>query len=194
MTAEQREKRAEKERLLGKPDPQAVRKDVTELLRVATSGASEITIHSDAHKAYPLAIQALPVKAIHIVTSSKDHRDYFNNLFEINLLDLLIRHCSGNHKRETIGYSKRRQAAAMRLMIFLVWRNYMRNRRVRKCKETPAMMVGLCSHRLTMDEVLESRIFVWKVGLEGRWQEYYWGEVRTRGLKVNRCHDLKLAI
>ena len=193
MTPEQRVKREEKERLLGKPDPQAVRKDMGELLRVVTAGAEKVTIHSDAHKAYPPAMRTVPAKIVHIITSSKDHRDYFNNLFEINLLDLMIRHCSGCHKRETIAYSKRRQAAAMKLMIFLVWRNYMRYRRVRKCKETPAMMVGLCRRPLTMGEVLARRIFVWKVELEGRWRDYYWGRVKTRGLKVNRCHNLKLA-
>ena len=194
MTPEQRMKREEKDLRLGRPDPQAVRKDMAELLRVVTAGATEITIFSDAHKAYPISMRGLPVNIVHIVTSSKDHRDYNNHMFEINLLDLLIRHCSGNHKRETIGYSKRRQAAAMRLMIFLVWRNYLRFRRVRKCTETPAMMVGLCHHRLTPEEVMARRIFVGKVGLVGRWREYYWGEVGTRGLKVNRRHDLKLAV
>jgi len=31
------------------------------------------------------------------------------------------------------------------------------------------------------------------VGLEGRWRQYYWGEVETRVLKVNRRHDLGYA-
>ena len=113
---------------------------------------------------------------------------------QLNLLDLLVRHGSGNHKRETIAYSKRRQCAAMRLAIFLVWRNYVRLRRVRRCSESPAMLLGLCSSRLTVDEVLSRRLFVYLVDLQGRWREYYWSAVETRGLKVNRRHDLKRAV
>jgi hypothetical protein len=34
-----------------------------------------------------------------------------NPLFPVNLADLLLRHSSANHKRETIAFSKRRQGA-----------------------------------------------------------------------------------
>jgi len=36
-------------------------------------------------------------------------------------------------------------------------------------------------------------LFWARVGLAGRWREYYWGEVETRALKVNRRHDLGYA-
>ncbi len=194
MTARQKEVRAQKEMIFGRPDPQAVRKDMGELLEVVASRAGEIIIYSDAHKSYPLAMRGLTCRIRHVVTSSKAYRDCLNRMFEINLLDLLVRHGSGNHKRETIAYSKRRQCAAMRLAIFLVWRNYVRLRRVRRCSESPAMLLGLCSSRLTVDEVLSRRLFVYLVDLQGRWREYYWSAVETRGLKVNRRHDLKRAV
>ena len=74
-------------------------------------------------------MKALPCESTHLVTSSKERRDVGNPLFPINLADLLIRHSSANHKRETIAWSKRRQASAERLAVFLVWRNYMKGRR-----------------------------------------------------------------
>ena len=89
--------------------------------------------------------------------------------------------------------AKRRNAGAWKLMIFLVWKNYVRKKRVRKCDQTPAMLIGLCSRRLTVSEILGRRLFWTKVGLEGRWSQYYWGDVKTRALKVNRRHELRYA-
>jgi len=193
MTDAQKAKRKILEQLRGKPDPQAVRKDVRELLAYLTADVAEMIVHSDDHKAYPLAMRGLPCRILHIVTSSKEIRDRINKLFEINLLDLLIRQAEAEHKRETISYSKRRNCAAYKLAIFLVQRNYVKPKRVRGIKETPAQLIGLCRHRLTVGEIMGRRLFVAQVGLEGRWSQYYWQEVATRALKINRCHDLKYA-
>jgi transposase-like protein len=194
MTDEQRKKRTELEKRDGRPDPRAVRKDVHQLLEYVCRGNDEITLHSDDHRDYPLAMRGLRCRINHVVTSSKDHRDRWNRLYEINLLDLLIRHAEAEHKRETIAYSKRRNCGVMRLAIFLVWKNYLRPKRVRKCRQTPATLVGLCQRRLTVAEVVGRRLFVAQIGLEERWRQYYWLEVETRALKVNRRHDLKYAI
>ena len=196
MTARQKARRQELEAQFGRPDPRAVRRDMQELLETVTRNAAQVTIRSDAHKSYPPAIRAVETawKVIrHEVTSSRDRRDQHNALYEINLLDLLLRHGSGNHKRETIAWSKRRQGAALRLAVFLVWRNYVRPRWTKKCEETPAMEAGLFGGRLTVEGILGGRLFVSKVGLAGRWREYYWGEVETAALGVNRRHELKRA-
>ncbi|MEZ4387100.1 MAG: hypothetical protein R3D98_05905 [Candidatus Krumholzibacteriia bacterium] len=130
-------------RIRGRPDPQAVRKDMQELLEYVTEGTNEMTLHSDDHKAYPRAIRNLRCQIRHLVTSSKDIRNRINKLFEINLLDLLIRHWEAEHKRETIAYAKRRNCAAYKLAIFLVLRNYVKTRRVRKSHRTPAQLQGV---------------------------------------------------
>jgi hypothetical protein len=83
---------------------------------------------SDEHQAYPRAIRQLACEVTHLVTSSRERRDARNRLFPVNLADMLLRHSSANHKRETIAWSKRRQASAERLAVFLVWRNYMKGR------------------------------------------------------------------
>ena len=194
MTPRQKRRREQIETECGRPDPQAVRKDVAELLEYVCRDVDEIVMHSDEHRAYPLAMRPLRCRIRHVVTSSQQHRDHWNHLYEINLLDLLIRHAGADHRRETIAYAKRRNSGALRLAIFLVWKNYVRPKRVRKCRQTPAMLVGLCRRALTVTEILGRRLFAAQVGLEGRWAQYYWQEVRTRALKVNRRHDLKYAI
>jgi len=193
MTEPQKSRRAYFERIRGKPDPRAVQRDVHALLKYVTMGMAEMTIHSDDHKAYPRAMQGLGCRIEHVTTSSKKIRDRLNKLFEINLLDLLIRHCDAAHKRETIAYVKRRNAAAYKLAIFLVQRNYVRTKRVRRSRLTPAQLVGVCEDRLTVDEVLARRLFVRHVELDERWRQYYWQEVQTRALGINRRHRLKYA-
>ena len=193
MTPQQKQRRQVIEKTRGRPDPQAVVQDVRELLQVVTAEAPQMVIHSDEHRAYRRAMQGLVCQIRHVVTSGKAPRDRWNRLYEMNLLDLLIRHAAAEHKRETIAYAKRRNCAAWRLAIFLVWKNYVRPKRVRRCAQTPAMVVGLCGRPLTVAEILGRRLFAAQVGLEGRWRQYYWGEVRTRALKTNRRHDLKYA-
>ncbi|MFO7652256.1 MAG: hypothetical protein R6X25_00365, partial [Candidatus Krumholzibacteriia bacterium] len=193
MTPWQKQKRQLIEQLRGRPDPRAIRKDVTELLAYISAEVAEMIVHSDEHRDYWLAIRDLPCRIRHVVTNSKVHRDHWNRLYEMNLMDLLIRHAQADHKRQTIAYSKRRNCGVWRLAIFLVWKNYVRTRRVRDSRQTPGMLVGLCRRQLTVREVVGRRLFAAQIGLEGRWRQYYWGEIRTRALKVNRRHDLKYA-
>ena len=194
MTPEQKLRREELETQYGRPDPAAVRKDMTELLEVVASGRPGTTIYSDEHKAYPRAIKAAGLMGSHEVTSSRKHRGRSNPLWEVNLLDLLIRHGGANHKRETIAWSKRRQASAERMAIFLVWRNYMNGRREKnRASPTPAMARGMTQKRWTVADVLALRIFPSKVRLPSRWTEYYRRGVRTRPLGKQRRHDLKYA-
>ena len=194
MTPEQAERRRELEGILGKPDSQAVRKDMTHLLQVTLKGQTSAVVHSDGHKAYTRAIRDTDCEITHIVTPGKNHRDKHNKLWPINLLDLLIRHSSSNHKRETIAWSKRRQSSADRLAIFLVWRNYIKVRREKKPRgPTPAMERGMVDHRLTVEEIFSERIFRDHIELPERWAEYYDGKVVTRALPKNNTHDLRYA-
>jgi len=195
MTRQQKRRRTTLENTHGRPDPQAVRKDMTELLEVSLSGQAEATVYSDDHHSYPPALRAIECRVAHHVTSSKDHRDRHNPLWEVNLTDLLIRHCGANHKRETIAWSKRRQASAERLAIFLVWRNYIKGRREKnRGSPTPAMARGMANRRHTVDDVLDERIFRSHVALPPRWASYYARTVRTRSLGTHRLHALKYAV
>ncbi len=195
MTKAQKRKRQRLEARLGRPDSKAVFKDVKHLLEVVTGGQRRVTVLSDEHQIYPRVLKGLPCESTHLVTSSRERRDAGNPLFPFNLLDLLIRHSSANHKRETIAWSKRRQSSAERLAVFLVWRNYMKGRREKeRGSPTPAQARGMFDRRLSVSELLERRLFVSRIELPARWTEYYWRTVSTRVLPRQRRHELSYAM
>jgi hypothetical protein len=194
MTEAQKKRRQFLEESLGKPDPKAIEKDMRELLEVSLKGAVKAIVYSDDHHAYRRSINGCSKTIDHRVTPGKAHRDRNNSLWEVNLLDLLIRHCNANHRRETIAWSKRRQASAERLLVLLIWRNYMKGRREKKRgSPTPAMVRGMMNSPLGIDEFLSERLFRTRVELPARWAEYYERKVKTRGLDKQRNHELKLA-
>jgi hypothetical protein len=193
MTTFQRTRRAELEARLGRPHPSTVVEGVTELLQVITMGSNPITIRSDDHKAYPRAIARIARSIKHKTVSSRERRDSRNPLFEINALDLLVRHCTAAHKRETIAFVKRRQASAEKLSILQVWRNNIKRRREKGSKVTAAMFMGLTSRPLTVGDVLARRLFYDKVPMGHRWKRYYRRLVSTPVLGLNRRHELTYA-
>jgi hypothetical protein len=193
MTARQRRRREQIEAGCGRPDPSAIRKDVLHLLEVVLSPVDRATVRSDEHRAYPPALRDVPCRIRHEVTSSREARTRDNPLFVVNEADLLIRHSQSNHKRETIAFSKRRQASAERLAVVTVWRNYVKWRREKGPPASPAMLRGTMSRLVSVGEVLAARLFPARVGLPRRWQEYYDRVVATRPLKINRRHELQYA-
>ena len=194
MTKAQKKRRQELEMSLGRPDPKAIEKDMRELLLIALNGRKEAVVYSDDHHAYRRSIKGLPTRIDHRVTPGKEHRDKNNSLWEVNLLDLLIRHGNANHRRETIAWSKRRQASAERLLILLIWRNYMKGRREKnRGSPTPAMQRGMMDSPLGIGEFLSKRIFRTRIELPPRWAEYYERRVDTHGLTGQRRHELKFA-
>jgi transposase-like protein len=194
MTAAQKRRREVLEKTYGRPDPQAVTKDVRELLEIVSSGQAHIQVYSDEHRAYPRAIQGLAVQVDHDVTSSRAHRGSHNPLWEVNLLDLVIRHSSANHKRETIAGSKQRQGSAERMAVLLVWRNYMKGRREKDRRSpTPAMARGMQRRALSASDVLAERLFRSRIELPPRWSQYYGRAVKTRAMPRQRRHELSYA-
>ena len=194
MTAHQKSRRKALEMEFGRPDPKAVEKDMRLLLDESLRGQPAATVFSDDHPAYKRSIKKVTTLVDHRITPGSEHRDKSNSLWEVNFLDLLIRHSNANHKRETIAWSKRRQSSAERLAILLVWRNYMKGRREKvRGSPTPAMERGMMERPLEIWELLEKRIFRTRCELPPRWSEYYDRRVTTRALPENRSHELKMA-
>jgi hypothetical protein len=194
MTPRQKDKRARLEREYGRPDPRSVEKEVARVLAIVAPEPQALELHTDEHPDYPRALQRLPhLDVTHRTLSSRAARTPKNPLFPINLLDLLIRHCGANHKRETIAFSKRRQSAAERLWVFLVWRNYLKWLSERRHDATPAMRAGVCEKRSSLRRVLWRRLFPSRIRLPDRWQDYYWRRTPTRCIAHPRTHRLKLA-
>lgn len=183
MTERQRRRRAVLEARNGRPDPRARERDVAELLRIVApqAQAQALELHSDEHRDYPRALRRVRhLRVGHRVTSSRRARTPRNPLFAVNLWDLLVRHSSANHKRETIAFSKRRQSAAERMWVLLVWRNLVKSFSERRRDGSPAMRLGLEARRWTVEELLGARRFPARVGLPERWATYYWRRTPTR--------------
>jgi hypothetical protein len=189
MTAYQKKKRERLEAEFGRPDRQAVQQGMREVLAVSLAGAVTATVRSDKHRAYRRAIRQVDCKIEHIRIDSRAKRDRRNELFEVNCLDLLLRHSEKNHTRETIAFSKRRQSSAERLAVLMVWRNYVKYRFEKRCRQTPAMILGLVDRVLSWGEVLSRRLFPSLVRLPPRWQAYYRRLVSTPVLGLNRRHE-----
>ena len=191
MRVRQKARRAQLEQVFGKAPRGAVEDGMRELLLMVASAPSSAVIRSDDHRAYPRAIRALGRTVIHRVTSSRRRRDERNPLWEINLLDLMIRHSTAAHKRETIAWAKRRQASIEKLTIFQAWRNYMKRRWEKGARVTSAMLLGLAHRPWRTRDLLAERLFFDGVALSPRWESYYRREVRTSPLKTNRTHNLR---
>jgi hypothetical protein len=144
MRPSQERKRSILEERFGRPDPNATQKQVEELLRRVVRPGDEVVLRSDEHQAYPLAMRRLSDRRFHHErTSSKEARTTANPLFPVNLADMLLRHSSANHKRETIAFSKRRQGALYRMAIWTVWRNYIKDTSENRKTGPPAVGLGL---------------------------------------------------
>jgi hypothetical protein len=195
MRVGQRRKRARLEAKHGRLDPRSVEREVAALLRLVTAHATRLELHSDEHRDYPLALarQQHLKEVLHHTISSRALRDSRNPLFPINLLDLLIRHSGANHKRETIAFSKRRQSAAERLWLLVVWRNHVKSFSERERDATPAMRAGVSERRYTLKAILWARLFPGRIVLPERWVRYYWRHTPTRCLPRVRTHTLRYA-
>ena len=194
-TPKQSTKRALVEALLGRPDPQATRKSVQELMERCIPEGAEVELHSDAHQAYPQAFRRLRNRLIHHrVTSSKAMRTPSNPLFPVNLADDWLRHSSANHKRRTIAFSKRRQGAMYRAAIWQVWRNYMQSSSERKRDAPPGVKIGAISQAMSLNDVLRARRFPWRAELNGWLGECYYGRIPTRRIPNAREHRLVYAV
>jgi len=196
MTKKQKPRREELEKKFGTPDPKAIMKATTELLAETVGKQDSVTVYTDDHKQYLNPIKSYKGRIKHVITPGKAHRDHNNNLWEVNLVDMFLRHSSKNHTRETIAFSKRRQAAAERLAMFvipLLGNIVFRRRQKDRWCGTPAMVRGLFDHALSYDEVLSGRIFVRQHKLPASWEDYYWRRVSTRALDRERRHTLKYA-
>jgi hypothetical protein len=180
MTSAQKRRRAVLEERLGRPDPRSIEKEVAALLAEIVPKSLAIELTTDEHESYPRAIRRLRNHGIvHQTISSRAARTTKNPLFAVNLLDLLIRHSSANHKRETIAFSRRLQSAVERLWLFLVWRNYMKSFSEKTRGTTPAQRAGVADRRWKVRDLFRRRIFPDRVRLSGRLRAAFEEKLRS---------------
>jgi hypothetical protein len=65
-------------------------------------------------------------------------------MFPVDLLHKLLRHSVAHHRRETIAFTRRLNAAMERLCLTVIWRNFVKARSERKPRSpTPAVLLGI---------------------------------------------------
>jgi transposase-like protein len=194
MTPRQQRFRTHLEATHGRPDPRAIERDMALALTLAAPEPQALTVRSDEHQAYPRALKRLTGYTIrHQCTPSVQARTPGNPLFPVNLLDLLLRHNSANHKRETIAFSKRHQAVIERAALLMMWRNYGKRFSENHGGGTPAMRLGLIGRPLGARALLARRWFPSRVQLPEVWRGYYRRRVPTVGIARPREHALRRA-
>ena len=194
MRAAQRRRRQALEQRHGRPDPGALPASVADLIRLAFPAPGAVVIRSDEHPAYPRAFRRLRGWSIrHECTPSVAARTPANPLFPVNLMDLLLRHNSANHKRETIAFSKRHQSVVERAALLILWRNFTKPFSENHGGGTPAMRAGLREAPLPLTTLLRERLFPARVRLPAPWSDYYRRFVNTVRIPHPRRHQLKLA-
>src|SRR5262249_10936211 len=160
MTEGQKRRRARLEREHGRPDPKAIERGMAIALEIAVPEPQPFCFRSDEHEAYPRALRHLPGHTIrHERTSSLEARTAGDPLVPVNRADLLLRHNSANHKRETIAFAKRHQGVLDRGAWLVVWQNFSKQFSERRGLGTPAMRLGLADRPIPIAEILKWRLF-----------------------------------
>jgi len=194
MTKKQKEKRIELEEKHGRPNGKAIEESTKEIFQTLITTQEYVTVYSDKHKQYLKPLVKFGDRITHHRISSKEPRDCKSKLFAVNRLDMMLRHGQKNHTRETIAFSKRRQAGMEKAAVFTVYMNFMMDRRQRSAKGwTPAMFMGLVDRKLCYEEVFAQRLFVFQFDMPQKWKEYYYRKVPTRALLRNKGHTLAYA-
>jgi transposase-like protein len=116
-------------------------------------------------------------------------------MFAVDLLHKIVRHSSANHKRETIAFSRRLNAAMERFFVTVVWRNFIqpKSERRRCSSPTPAMQVGLTGERWSWKRLLSKRLFFDRIELSEVRARLYRREWITPVLASNARHQARLA-
>jgi len=115
-------------------------------------------------------------------------------MFPADLLHVLLRHSQAHHRRETIAFGRRLNALLERLLLFTVWRNFVKLRSERRPEPvTPAMRLGLATEPWSWKRVLSRRLFPARLSLTPLEQQVYQRRWTTPLLRSNTSHDLKHA-
>lgn len=96
----------------GGPDPHAASRDVQPLPEVLASGQPRLTMLSDELGTCRSVIRQLSCEVMLGVTSDWERRDAGPLPCPVKQVDSLLRHGGAHHKRQTIAWSRRRQACA----------------------------------------------------------------------------------
>ena len=112
-------------------------------------------------------------------------------MFSVDLLHKIFRHSMAHHRRETIAFSRRINAAMERFALVATWRNFVKRRTERRrCDQTPAMHLKLTDQPWEWRRVLTRRLFYFRQNVPAPWAELYRREWSTPLWPKNSHHLL----
>lgn len=179
MRPGQKKKKEKIEKLYGRYPGDSIRTSSRKVFeRLLSRAGQELVLYTDEHFQYRRVVDVdlKGANITHLKTSSKISRNYQNPLYPVNYLDLQIRQESAAFRRETIAFSKHSIAMLESYFLYVLYRNYMRPKFIKKsktdprAKESPAMRVGLTKKILSFDELFHCRVLPTHVKLNEDWQ------------------------
>jgi len=188
LTPAQRNKLARSKRPA--PKPGSVKRSFRRMLDVLADKVppgDELAVISDDHPSYRPAVSRHPA------ANRIAHRIYRNPrrgpkgsprspeaeardraMFPVDQLHSLIRHTCSHHRRQTIAFGRRINAAMERAYLFVVWRNFVKWRSERKPdRTTPAMRLGLVREGWSWSRVFARRLFPARIRVPEPWMRIY---------------------
>jgi hypothetical protein len=172
------------------------------LLRVA-SQRRVLTIDADAHPEYLGAVRRHPerrrIRLRRFPSPPRQHRGRPRSaaagaLFACDLFHKLLRHSMAHHRRETIAFARRINAAMERLFLVTSWRNFVKRRSERRTRSpTPAMRLGLARAPWSWKRLLSQRLFPEREQLPETWIQLYRREWTTPLVGRSTRHELERA-
>jgi hypothetical protein len=163
-----------------------------------------LSLLCDEHTGYPRALASHPQRSVIQMQRyanpergpkgsprSPEEIERDRAMFPVDLLHKILRHTLAHHRRETIAFARRINAAMERLFVTAVWRNFVKKRTERKvCTSTPAMFLGLTDARWNWKRVLSRRLFYGRMKMPGNWSQLYCRDWTTPLLSSNAKHRL----
>jgi transposase-like protein len=182
-------------------------KRMLDVIGSAVPPDAELVLISDAHKAYPKAVQKHrlarmirhavypnPARGPKGSPPSPEARARDRAMFPADQLHALWRHSCAHNRRETIAFGRRINAVMERAHLMAVWRNFVKWRSERRPdRSTPAMKLGLTDHPWSWKRVLAKRLFPAKQRLPPPWMKLYRRDWDADGAKRFSRHRLKHA-
>jgi transposase-like protein len=111
-------------------------------------------------------------------------------MFAVDLVHKILRHSLAHHRRETIAFARRINAAMERMALAAIWRNFVKPRSERRPRSpTPAMQLGLTDARWSWGRVLARRLFFHRSRLAEPWPELYRRIWTTPLIDRNAVHE-----
>ena len=174
-----------------------------DLLGKLADPARAVVLRADAHPAYAKALDRHPAR-------SRFHARWYANpkrgpkgsprprqaverdeaLWPVDQLHKLVRHTGAHHRRETIAFARRLNAAMERMFVKIVWRNFVKRRSERKpTPVTPASWLGITEGPWRWVRALARRLFPHREHLPEVWAELYRREWINPILPNNTRHD-----